>query len=187
MRYFVAHLVSGKAKRYQERLVRVLQHTHKTKVPKRHSPPHITMKPPFECGLMGIVQVEKAIRAYARLNTAPHYTLRGFGRFGFKTIYLEVHRSRAAVSFVRGLVRYLNQEVPWLPRARAEGNTLHLSVARHLDRKTSAKIWRAVKDLKPEFSGRMDTIVVLKQVKERWVVRTTIRVPRTERLPMWDT
>ncbi len=133
---------------------------------------------------MGIVQVEKALRAYVRLQSAPRYRLKGFGRFGFKTIYLDVYRSPEAVAFVRGLVRHLNRAVRWLPRTPQEGNKLHLSVARHLDRKSSARIWSRVKHLDPAFEARMDTVVVLKRVKDKWVVRTTLKIPRTAQLPI---
>lgn len=184
MKYFVAHVLAGDAKRYHERLVRALSRTHKIHVPKRHSPPHITIKPPFECGLMGIVQVEKALRVYARSHTAPHYTLKGFGKFGFKTIYWDVQRTSEAVSFVRGCIKYVNKEVRWMPRSPLEGNKLHASVARHLDKKTSARIWKMIKDLTPEYTGRFDTIAVMKKVRNQWVIRTTIRVPRTLQLPL---
>ncbi len=184
MRYFIAHLVPSDVKRYHERLVRSLHRTHKIRLPKRHSPPHITVKPPFECGLMGIVEVEKALRSYTRLHTAPRYTLSGFGKFGFKTIYLDAIKSPQAVSFVRGLVTYLNHEVPWLPRASMEGNKLHTSVARHLDRKTSSRVWRALKHLEPRFECTMDTVAVLKMVGSSWTVRTLLKVPRTKKLPL---
>lgn len=135
---------------------------------------------------MGIVKVEKALRSFVRLQTAPEYLVRGFGRFGFKTIYLDVVQSPDAVRLIRDCVAHLNRTVPWLPRAPMEGNKPHLSVARHLDRKTSAKIWKELKHTSPECAGRIDSIAVLKYEKKKWVVRTVIRVPRTARLPMWD-
>lgn len=133
---------------------------------------------------MGIVQVENALRAYAKSHTAPFYTLKGFGRFGFKTVYWDVSQQSSAVGFVRGLISHLNKKVPWLPRMPLEGNKLHSSILRHLDRKTSARAWKVLKVLKPEYHGRIDTIVVLKKEKERWVVRTRIPVPRTLQLPL---
>ena len=187
MRYFIAHLVEGSAKRYRDRVVRELHRKYKIKSPKLSLPAHLTIKPPFECGLMGITQVEKSLRAFVRLQTAPPYRLRGFGRFGFKTMYLDVVQSPDATTLFRSCVAHLNKENPWLPRGAVDGNKLHLSVARHLDRKTSAKIWKDLSTLKPEWQGRLDSISVLKYEKKRWVVRTTIRIPRTARLPMWDT
>lgn len=187
MRYFVAHLLSGDAKRYRDRVVRELHRTHHITSPKLSLPAHLTIKPPFECGLMGIVAVEKALRAYARLETAPRYTIDGYGRFGFKTIYLSVEKSPDAVRFVRALIRHINATVPWLPRTPMEGNKLHASVARHLDRKTASRIWREVGKLRPHFEARIDSLAILKFEKKKWVVRTVIRIPRTARLPLWDT
>lgn len=183
----MAHLVEGPAKRYRDRVTRELHRRYKITSPKLSLPAHLTLKPPFECGLMGIVEVEKALRSFARAQTAPMYHVKGFGRFGFKTIYLDVVKSPDATKFLRDLVRFVNAEVSWLPRTSVEGNKLHLSVARHLDRKTSAKIWKELSRVTVSGVGRMDTISVLKYEKKKWKVRTTIRIPRTARLPMWDT
>lgn len=187
MRYFIAHLVEGGAKRYRDRVVRELHRKYQITSPKLSLPAHLTLKPPFECNLMQITQVEKSLRTFLRTQTAPHYHFRGFGRFGFKTIYVDVVKSPDASRLMRECIRYLNHKNPWLPRTHIEGNKLHMSVARHLDRKTSAKIWRELKALLPESTGRLDSVSVLKYDKKRWVVRTTIRIPRTARLPLWDT
>lgn len=184
MKYFIAHLLTGDAKRYHARIVRALKDTHRIPLPKRNSPPHITIKPPFECGLMGIVEVERELRAFARAHSAPRYTLKGFGRFGFKTMYWDMAPRSEAITFVRSLIRHLNAEVRWLPRAPLEGRKLHASIARHLDRKTAARVWRTVKQYSPEYRGSLDTVCVMKKVKDRWVVRTIIIVPRTEQLPL---
>jgi 2'-5' RNA ligase len=174
LKYLVAHLLSGEAKASHQKIARELSHRFKTPPLYERIPPHVTVKPPFETDEAGIEEVERVLRALAARERAASFLIRGFGRFGFKTIYLDVVRSPGAVALVRRLLAGLNANVPWLPRYPHEGNKLHASVARFLDRKKFRRMWRLLKGLVPAFSLSFDNVAVLQQEGRSWKVRTII-------------
>lgn len=182
MRYFIAHLVSDDIRHYHEAVIRDLN-AHRIQLPERHTPPHITIKPPFECDRATIDSILNSIERFVAVRTVPPFMVRGFGKFGFKTIYLNVENGEAT-RFVRDLVQQLNQEFAWLPRRPVEGDKLHLSVARRLDRVASRRAWRAVKDRKPKFISALSSIVILERGAECW--HPLVSVPCGSRDPRYD-
>ncbi len=177
MRYFVAHLLSGEAKAFHESLTRELTLRFHTEPLFERIPPHITVKPPFETDEAGIQEVERVLRAFAPGQRAAPIRLRGFGRFGFRTIYIDVTKSPEAVSLVRKTIETLNANVSWMPEYPLEGNKLHASVARFLTRRQYRHIWRFLKGRTPEFSTAFDTMAILKKENGKWSVHATVALP----------
>lgn len=174
MRYFIAYLIQGKAKAFHESLTRELTHRFHTVPLYERIPPHITIKPPFDTDEAGIEDVERILRAFASGERAAPLLVRRFGRFGFRTIYLDVVKSPGAVSFVRRALHALNTNIPRMPRYPLEGNKLHASIARFLTRRQYRRVWRYVQALEPEFSVRMDNIAILEKCAGVWSVHATI-------------
>jgi 2'-5' RNA ligase len=145
-------------------------------------PPHLTLKLPFETDEAGIKEVERALQEFAAKEQAVPFSLRGFGRFGFRTIYLDVGGSSEAVSLARNCIRGLNEAVPWLPRAPLEGNKLHASVARFLNRRQFARIWRYVRDSRPHFASHFDNVAILEKRGSGWSLRSFISLPERQAL-----
>ena len=144
--------------------------------------PHITVKAPFECDEEGIREVERVLRAFAANARAAAYTFRGFGRFGFRTVYMNVDKSPDAVALVRKAVRTVNEHVAWMPKSHLEGNKLHASVARFMTRKQSRRIARYLAHgEKPLFRSAIDNIAILKKEGKTWKVHTVIALPAEEK------
>ncbi|MES2014632.1 MAG: 2'-5' RNA ligase family protein [Patescibacteria group bacterium] len=182
MRYFVAHLLSGDAKNYHENLTRELASKYRIIPLHERMPPHLTIKPPFETDDAGIAEVERTLRAFLHHERAVALTIQGFGRFGFRTIYMDVHKSTEAVSFVRRAIEVLNTHIPWMPAYPLEGNKLHASVARFLNRRQFRRIWRELRTLRPQFETLLDTIVILKKEDRVWRIHATVPLrPLNER------
>lgn len=174
MKYFIAHLLSGDAKQYHAGLTRDL--TSKYLVVPLHDriPPHITIKPPFETDESGIKEVERVLRSFAGNEHSIPLVIDGFGRFGFRTVYMDVYKSVEAVSLVRRLIHTLNTNISWMPAYPLEGNKLHASVARFLNRKQFRRIWRGLRLLRPRFESTLDTIVILKKEEGMWKVMASV-------------
>lgn len=162
MKYFIAHLLKGDAAKYHRALTHELSSAFHTAPLHEKVAPHITVKIPFEANDYEIAQVESRLRDFTRRIPAPHYTLQGFGRFGHKTVYLDVVKSRDAVLMVRDCVRDLN-ELPWMQQVHHEGNKLHASVARFMTYKQFRRVWRHVKTERPHYKAHLDSLAILKK------------------------
>jgi 2'-5' RNA ligase len=180
VKYFVAYLLSGDAKRYHETLTRELADTFHIIPLHDRIPPHITIKPPFEADNAGIEEVERILRSFVRGQEVVPISFSGFGRFGFRTIYLDTEKNRKATSFVRRCIGTLNANIPWMPAYPLEGNKLHASVARFLTRKQFRRIWRAVKELRPQFESSFDAVAILKKHDRSWQMHTLIPLKSLE-------
>lgn len=177
MKYFVAHLLTGDARHYHERLTRELSDRFRIAPLHARVPPHVTIKIPFEADAEEIRHIERTLRAFAGTRTATELILKGFGHFGFRTIYLDAYKSADSVTLVRECLRSLREGVPWLPFGPLEGNKLHASVARFLSRGQFKRVWKLLDGVHPHFPSSLDNIAIMKKEGPRWVVHTTITLP----------
>ena len=114
-------------------------------------------------------------------------TLKGFGRIGFKTAYLDVYKSFDATALVRRILKALNANLPILPVLPHEGKKLHASIARFMDRKRSRRVMRHVKEESPKFTMLLDNIAILKKTDRTWKVVTVIPLKKeTQEVPVFD-
>ncbi|MEK9177042.1 MAG: 2'-5' RNA ligase family protein [Patescibacteria group bacterium] len=174
MRYFIAHLLEGKAKMYHEALTRALSDRFALVPLHERVPPHLTVKIPFEADETEIKDMERVLRSFARTRAPAHVTLSDFGHFGFRTIYLDVARSPEATALTREALRVLRDNLPWLPRPPLEGNKLHASVARFLPRQKFRRVWRLLEGMHPRFTTTLDNLAILKREDKAWTVHTLI-------------
>ena len=180
MKYFVAYLLSGDAKRYHEQVTRELSKRFGIVPLHKKAPPHVTLKIPFETDERGIAEVHEVLRVFAKGRSAPPLSFSGFGRFGFKTVYLNAPKSPESVTLARECVSFLNGNILWLPRQAREGNKLHASVARFLTRKQFRRVWRTLRGAARSFETHFNNITILIKKDTVWKVHSI--VPLT--LPM---
>lgn len=171
----VAHLLSGDASAYHKALAEELTFRFRTLPLHERIPAHITIKPPFEADDDRIAEVERVLRAFSAQEHAVPLLFSGFGKFGFRTIYMDVRKSPDAVSLARNALKVLNENVSWLPLNPREGNKLHASVARFLSHRQSRRIWRFLKECTyPRFHASLDNIAILKKEGRDWRVHALI-------------
>ncbi len=175
-KYFIAHLVGGRAKTYHEALTRELTKRFHTVPLHERVEPHVTVKIPFETDEAGIADVERVLRSFIRNERAVPISFSGFGRFGFRTVYLDIEKNREAVSLVRRAITVLHENIPWMPRINHEGNKLHASVARFLSRRQFRRIWRELAHLHPRFESALDNVAILRKEGKTWIVHTLIPI-----------
>lgn len=180
MKYFIAHLLSGSSKAYHTSVTRVLSERFRIFPLHERVVPHITVKTPFEATDDEILEVERVLRSFSKQENAAPLTLKGFGRFGFRTVYMDVAESPGAVSLVRRMLAALKMHAPFLPSVPNEGNKLHASVARFLTRQEKRRISRFLKDERPLFQTQFDNVAILKKEGKQWKVMTTIPLSAPE-------
>ncbi len=175
MKYLIAHLLSGDARAFHERITRELARRYHTLPLSERIPPHITVKPPFEADNERIKEVERILRAFAKGERAAPLTLSGFGHFGFRTIYVDVSKSPEAVALARRTLKILNGNAEWIPKNPLEGNKLHTSIARFLTRRQSRHIQRYLGVIEsPRFETFFDNLAILKKDGPGWELHTLI-------------
>lgn len=172
-KYFVAHLLSGEAARYHKTLSRELSERFRTSPLHLKVEPHFTVKIPFEANDFEADEAVQTLADFAASHTPERYTISGFGRFGFRTVYLDVEKAHRATALVRECVSALN-ELPWMQRVPLEGNKLHASVARFMEYRQFRRVWRVVQSERPHFETILDSIAILKKSSgEPWQVHRT--------------
>lgn len=174
MKYFIAHLLTGDVARYHLELTQALSERFHTAPLHKKVQSHLTVKIPFEANPFELAQVEERLTLLAASREEVPLTFEGFGRFGFKTVYLDVTKSQRAVELVRETVNVVN-ELPWMQRIPHEGNKLHASVARFMTYKKFRRVWRHLKQEHPRFDSALDSLALLKKEapSEPWVVHRT--------------
>lgn len=169
MKYFIAHLLSGDVYQYHLGLTQELSERYRIAPLHARVDPHITIKN-FEANDYEIGQVESKVAEFVTRFEPMHFTVEGFGKFGHKTIYLDVVKSREATLFARECIYELNA-FSWMRPVKHEGEKLHASIARYLRYRQSRKIWRRLKrEETPRFRSVLDTVTILQKPGKRWEV-----------------
>jgi len=167
MKYFVAHLLNGDAYQYHLSLTKELSDRFRITPLHERVDPHISIKS-FEANDYEIGQVEILLGRVAQRSSPAPLMIEGFGRFGYKTLFLDVQKSRAATLFARECITEMNA-LPWMRSVAYEGEKLHSSVARYLRFSQSKKIWHLLRKREtPHFRTQLDAITILKKPGRRW-------------------
>lgn len=174
MKYFIAHLLTGDVARYHREITHTLSERFHTTALYKKVQSHLTVKIPFEANPFELAQVEDRLASLAASRDSVPLTFEGFGRFGFKTVYLDVTKSQRAVELVRETVNTMN-ELPWMQRIPHEGNKLHASVARFMTYKKFRRVWRHLRHERAYFESSLDSFAILKKEapEHPWVVHRT--------------
>jgi 2'-5' RNA ligase len=171
MRYMIAHIIGGDARKYHEQLSRVLASSYALRPVTASIDPHLTIKAPFEALSTDIEQVEHIIEAYARYADPVPYTLTGFGKFDDRVIYMNVEAGSDAFELIQKCKDELRQ-VPWLEFKPHEREVvLHATLCYPKDAAQAHEILsRLTQHMSPTFSCTLGSISLLKKGGRRWEV-----------------
>ncbi len=184
MKYCIVYLATDEAEKYSINLTKELSEKFAIKDLSKRVPPHMTIKYPFETE--DILQVEKRIEICVEKKTSFPITIRSFGRFenDVKTIFMPLDHSQK----IDSLITECNKEFVFLgtdQKYHFEAHIPHISIARHLDKETSDKIFEYLNLLPvPSFETFFDNLTLLEFDKEVWKVRRIFTMPHrdTEKL-----
>ena len=165
-RYLLAYLLDGEVAHYHHTLTMYLADRYHLQPIHTRLGPHVTIKIPFEANAYEAEQLKARLETFAYNHPPQHLTFDGFGRFGFKTAYLDVVKSNASVETVRRCIGDLN-EFPWMQQVTHEGNKLHASVARFMTYKKFRRVWRHLKTERVHFKTTVHALTLLKKGNER--------------------
>ena len=170
MKYSIFYLIKGNAKKYQQKLVRIVGPKFKEKyVRDSKLPAHITLKAPFDT--KNIKEVERIIRGFVKKQKPSKIKIIGFGHFRRFVAFLKFNFSKSALNTQKQLIKELDKiknirihehDKKWHPHATISyGNT----------KKSFNGIWNYLKGLnKPRFELMFDNITIMKRGRRYWKV-----------------
>jgi len=169
MRYMIAHMISGEAKEYHENLSRALASVYKLRPVTANIDPHITVKAPFDALSTDLHEVELIVDRFVRSRSPLSYTLKGFGNFDGRVVYMNTEAPETTQEFVRGLKDELRQ-IPWLEfKPHEEEVKLHATLCYPKDTLQAEDIVAKLNERGgKEFAGTLNTVVILKREDRRW-------------------
>lgn len=177
MRYMIAHMISGDAKAYLGNLGDVIAGNYRLRSVSLSIDPHLTVKAPFDALSTDFVEVEHIVERVARSASQHPYTLKGFGGFGDRVVYMDVDASSDIPDFIARLKEELKQ-VPWMEfKPHEEETKLHATLCYPKSREQADDIiGRLNARGGKEFSCTFDSIALLKKGERRWEVMKEFKI-----------
>ncbi|HEY9730187.1 MAG TPA: 2'-5' RNA ligase family protein [Chroococcales cyanobacterium] len=113
------------------------------------SPPHVTLQPPFEWSLDNLPALEQCLRTFAQTQAPVPITLKGFGAFVPRVIYINVLKTPELLALQRDLMAYLEESLEIVHEvSKNRPFSPHMTVAfKDLTRQNFRAAW-------PEFQHR---------------------------------
>lgn len=114
-----------------------------------NSPPHITLQAPFEWQLDNVAVLEQSLKTFASTKTPVPVTLKGFGAFAPRVIYINVLRTPELLALQSDLIRHMEASCGIVdPVSKTRPFSPHITVAyRDLTKPNFRAAW-------PEFQNR---------------------------------
>ena len=135
-----------------------------------HSPPHITLQPPFEWAAADVPKLEESLNAFSTKRLSIPVTLLGFAAFTPRVIYVDVVKSVELLELQKDLMSYaaenlgivnsVSQTRPFVP---------HVTVAfSDLTEDNFQKAWLEFQERSIHFEFTASTLTLLLHDGSRW-------------------
>lgn len=167
----IAHMLHGEVKDYHVQLSRALASAYRLRPVTANIDPHLTLKAPFDALSSDILDVEHIIDRFVRTRSVSTYSMKGFGNFGERVVYMDVQPSSDMQEFFKDCKDAL-REIPWLEFKPHEQDTkFHATLCYPKDATQSDEIVARLNERGgKEFLCTLDTIALLKKGEHRWEV-----------------
>jgi 2'-5' RNA ligase len=170
-KYLVAHILSGTAKKYCERISSELSDKFTITDPHRRIPAHFTLKSPFQANGRQIEEVCKCIQVLTDNHDTENFSLNGFGNFHNRVIYVNGSAENNTRRIIDTPTARL-KEIEWIEIGKHDHDiTLHATLAR-VDKDTK---FREIShylqaEYQPDVQAAFDNISILKldTEKDEW-------------------
>ena len=165
MKYFIAHMLTGEAKRGHDAITEAVSETFGLSRP---TPAHITLKRPFDTDR--IEDIEDVLEKFSKFKKRAPIKLKGFGNFGRNVLFVNVFPSPAADLLIRELDIMLKC-VSWVRFGVFENpRRLHATIVHKKVSSKFNKVWRFVSKGSFEFDVLLSSITVLKKEGGIWTI-----------------
>jgi 2'-5' RNA ligase len=172
-RFFIALLPHQEIQDYANEIKQYFAQTYQSQHAQK-SPPHITLQPPFEWQLDAVPVLEQCLRTFADTRTPVPVTLKGFGAFVPRVIYINVLKTPELLTLQNDLMAYLEVSLGIVERvSKSRPFSPHMTVAfRDLTRQNFRTAWPEFKDRQLEFEFTASQLTLLIHDGRRWNVHS---------------
>ncbi|MBX4189379.1 2'-5' RNA ligase family protein [Candidatus Parcubacteria bacterium] len=177
MKYFIGHLISGKAAEWHTNTAKKISEKFNTWKIYEKIPPHITIFYPE--GVEDINAIRNYIQDWTRKNKAlGSFRLSEFDRFDDRVVFAKVEADESAIKAIEDLRKGLQdmtgitEDFPnWHP---------HATLAYKLSPEEINKIWEYTNELdKPNFTLLLNNITIFRYAEDqKWVVDESFLLPQ---------
>jgi 2'-5' RNA ligase len=138
-----------------------------------NSPPHITLQPPFEWELDEMPVLEETLKAFAETRLPVPVSLKGFGAFTPRVIFINVLKSPELLTLQKDLMAHMEASLEIVDaRSRSRPFAPHLTLAfRDLTRQNFRKSWPEFEHREFDIEFTASKITLLAHDGRRWNIR----------------
>ncbi len=136
------------------------------------SPPHITLQPPFEWQLDSLPALEQCLKTFANTQKPVPITLRDFGAFVPRVIYINVLKTPELLALQKDLMACLDRGLGIIePASQRRPFAPHMTVAfKDLTRQNFRAAWPEFQHREFEFEFIVSKLTLLIHDGRRWNV-----------------
>jgi len=136
------------------------------------SPPHVTLFPPFRWSLGSEPDLVKVLKAYASAWKQFPVTLKNFGAFPRRTIFIEVEPNPALGSLAKNLGEHLSKELNLVSQdLESRSFRPHMTLAtRDLKRQYFNQAWAEFSSRRIEFEFNASSLILFKHNQKFWEI-----------------
>lgn len=171
MKYVLVYLLSGKAKKYNERLMKETADVSGERyiVDVSRLPPHITLKSPFEFD--DFKALDKFLKQFVKKRKKTDILVNSFGSFRRFVSFMKTDFSSAAEKIQKELVMELRRELEIKLHEFDIKYKPHATICYGNSKETFNIIWNYLRTKKkPGFNLDFDNIALLRKPNDKWEI-----------------
>lgn len=170
-RFFIALLPPLEIQDYANQIKEYFAQNYHSRGAKK-SPPHITLQPPFEWQLENLPMLETALASFAATRIAVPITLKNFGAFPPRVVYINVIKTSELMTLQQDLrtdcdasLGIINPDIP------TRSFVPHMTVAlRDLTQQNFDTAWAEFQTRQVEYEFTIPQLTLLRHDGKRWNV-----------------
>ena len=168
MKYAIVYLLKGRVGKYQENIEVKLSKKFKIRNLTKRIAPHLTLKTPFE--KKNIDEIERFLDKFSKKRKKFKIRVGGFGSFRKKVIYLNVLANKDYLKFQKDLIKNLrNNKLIYIGKIDTDYMS-HSTIGFAKNHVQFERIMNFLVQYNPNFTIDLDSIAILKKLKNRWVL-----------------
>jgi 2'-5' RNA ligase len=171
--YFVALLPPQEIQDYANQIKQYFADKYASRHAQK-SPPHITLQPPFKWEDAEVPRLEEYLKDFASVRESVPITLKGFGAFAPRVIYINVVRSLELMTLYSDLIMYLESNLGIVDKVgKTRPFAPHMTVAfRDLTKQNFKTAWSEFEKQQLHFEFTAFDLKLLLHDGRRWNVKS---------------